>query len=74
VPGHDKKAIEPAIQHVWVVEEWQELDESTSCEHFCLQCFQIIDYYKPVDEQLYSVCSEYEEDDDGKHAHVDNSG
>jgi hypothetical protein len=74
VPGHDPEAVEHAEQHHWVVEEWEELDGTTSCEHFCLECFQALDYTKPIDEQFYSVCSEYEEDDDGKRTQADNSG
>ena len=72
--GHDAKDVDPVEQHQWVVEEWTSENGATECENFCRQCFQVLDYTKPIDGQFYSVCSEYEEDDDGKHAQADNSG
>ena len=59
----DEKAIE---QHEWVLEEWFAGEGIVESEHYCEKCYQIVDYTKPIGEQLYSDCPEYEGDDDGQ--------
>lgn len=70
MPGPDEKAV---TQHDWVRNEWEESDGSVGVENYCQNCYREFDHSVPIDEEYYSVCPEYDGDEDGETAQADDS-
>ena len=68
MPGPDEKAV---AQHDWVSQEWEEDDGARSAEHYCQACYRPFDFSADPDEEFYSACPEYEGDEDGEAADVE---